>query len=61
MSNMYDFDSNNQDSSILNGDSVENHQQEVDLLFSEFPSLNDLDSAPFIGVQLALGFREYEN
>ena len=30
MSNIYDFDSNNQDSSILNGDSVENHQQEVD-------------------------------
>tara|TARA_R110000787_G_scaffold136412_1_gene248925 strand:- start:389 stop:574 length:186 start_codon:yes stop_codon:yes gene_type:complete len=61
MSNIYDFDSNNQDSSILNGDSVENHQQEVDFLLSEFPSLTDLDSAPFTGVQLALGFREYEN
>ena len=61
MSNIYDFDSNNQDSAILNGDSVENHQQEVDFLLNESPSLSDLDSAPFTGVQLALGFREYEN
>ena len=56
-----DFNSDNQQNPSLTADSVENHQQEVDLLFNEFPSLNDLDSAPFTGVQLSLGFRENEN
>jgi len=55
---IYDYDTNNQDSQILNGDSVENHQQEVDSMLNEMPEVHALDSAPFTGIQLALEFRD---
>jgi|TARA_R100000951_G_scaffold111096_1_gene109723 hypothetical protein len=53
-----DYDTNNQDSQILNGDSVENHQREVDQMLNEMPEVHALDSAPFTGVQLRLEFNE---
>lgn len=55
---IYDYDTNNQDSQILNGDSVENHQREVDGILNEMPEVHALDSAPFTGVQLLLEFHD---
>lgn len=55
---IYDYDTNNQDSQILNGDSVENYQREVDGILNEMPEVHALDSAPFTGVQLLLEFHD---
>lgn len=55
---IYDYDTNNQDSQILNGDSVENYQREVDDILNEMPEVHALDSAPFTGVQLLLEFHD---
>lgn len=55
---IYDYDTNNQDSQILNGDSVENYQREVDGILNEMPEVHALDSAPFTGVQLRLEFHD---
>ncbi len=55
---IYDYDTNNQDSQILNGGSVEDCQQEVDDMLNEMPKVHALDSAPFTGVQLRLEFNE---